>query len=107
MTNGETIVLFKSLDELNDDAEAMAAKYNARIAANDCEIEELKAASIALVKSVKTREELNKVRAEIEVKVAAMRAKTAAINADFTAENAAHQKLLKRSRRFIQQLGSH
>jgi hypothetical protein len=104
--NGETIVLFKSLDELNDDREEMVAKYNARIAANECEIEELKKTSIALVESAKTREELNKVRAAIEVKIAAMRTKTAAINADFTVENAALRRLVKRSQRFIAQLGS-
>lgn len=105
--NGEKIVLFKSLEELNDDREEMVEKYNAKIAANDREIEELKVTSIALVKSTKTHGELNKVRAEIEAKVAAMRAKTATINADFTAESAALRRLVKRSQRFIAQLGSH
>jgi hypothetical protein len=104
--NGETIVLFKSLDELNDDREDMVAKYRARVAAVDREIEALQASSLTLIKNVKTGQQLQKAHAEFKEKCAAIRDKQAAIDADFTAENGALRRLEKRSRRFIQQLGS-
>lgn len=99
-------MIFKSFEELQDDGDALFSEFSERLEEIIKDDEKDRAARRLLFKNAKTIAEREKLLAEQDKALRALKRTVKAFKEDLLSEVAAHEKLLKRSARYFQQLAS-